>query len=434
MAYILTDTTTTACLTIPYRSTRTITILTQASTIRHRPTLAPSATSIMPDHRHQTHYRRSFKRRDNSIQPIITSILQCPCKQPTNVKTVPYMVCRIIQLPMNPLIMPASTFVPKEQSPSMPQQVFNNIGNVVGRVIHPVVSLLNGAPGWNSPSTSGAHSPSAHHHNPPHVFTVLNHTAHHGQSHNTRPHHNRRNFTTPNVGVVQKKPAGQGDVNHQPVCPSSGLATTTSSPTPAVTTAATPTTTVGMSILKSSLCGQGPAPAVPALRAYPFTVPDATATWSDNPTAIPKEPTSDLYQEITTAGNTVLPTTLADVSVSIPRDQTRATVSTSAAATLLAESSTTAPVPTSNDPAATTYSPASDTVSTQSPVPSTTSVVPTTVRSPTSLKVTQTALPAATDTSTQPPAVESTSVVHEDTPDAASSGTVFFTTTSHRFV
>ncbi|KAL1474433.1 hypothetical protein MTO96_037978 [Rhipicephalus appendiculatus] len=190
----------------------------------------------------------------------------------------------------------------------------------------------------------------------------------------------------------------------------------------------------GMSILKSSLCGQGPAPAVPALRAYPFTVPDATATWSDNPTAIPKEPTSDLYQEITTAGNTVLPTTLADVSVSIPRDQTRATVSTSAAATQLAESSTTTPVPASNGPAATTYSPASDTVSTQSAVPSTTSVVPTTVRSPTSLKVTQTALPAATDTSTQPPAVESTSVVPEATPDAAPSGTVSFTTTSHRFI
>ncbi|XP_037507123.2 uncharacterized protein LOC119383169 [Rhipicephalus sanguineus] len=351
------------------------------------------------------------------------------------------MVCRIIQLPVGLEVKPVPTFVPKGESPSRPQQasIAASIGNVVGRVIHPVVALLNSPSGWFDHTTPGAHSHIAHHHRP-HNFTVLNHTDHHGQSHNTRPHRNRFNFTAPpNVGDVRNQLAGHGDVNRHQVCPFSVQtsppaivteATTTPSPTPA-----NPTTTVRVPILKSSLCGQDPAPHVPALRAYPFTVQDAAATSTDGSTAIPKEPTSEMYQEITTAGNTALPTTLTNVPLPFPEDRTEGTGPTSAAAMLLAESNTQyTPVPVGNEKVATTYSPTSDTVSSQSPVPSTTSVVPTTVRSPTSLNTTHTALPATRGVPTPPSAVESTSVVPEDAPDAASSGTVSFTTTSHRFV
>ncbi|XP_075743306.1 uncharacterized protein LOC142796474 [Rhipicephalus microplus] len=240
-----------------------------------------------------------------------------PAQATTNVRTVPYMVCRIVQLPVGPLISPVPALVPKASSMS-PQQVFHSltasIGDVFGRVINPMVSLLNSPSSRLNHTAPGPHNHTAH---PPHP----NHTVLHGQN-SALPHHDPLNFTTPNGGVVQKNPAKEGDVNHDPAFPLSEVPTTTSSPTPAVTTAAFPTTTVRVPVLKSNVCDQGPTPGVPAQRAYPSTTPDSTVTWTDNPTAIPKQPTSELYQEVTTAANTVLRTTLADTLVSFPADRT----------------------------------------------------------------------------------------------------------------
>ncbi|KAH6935007.1 hypothetical protein HPB50_002956 [Hyalomma asiaticum] len=323
-----------------------------------------------------------------------------------------------------------------------------SIGNVVGRVVHPVVSLLQSAPGWFNRTTPGDHGPHHHHQ---HNFTVLNHTAYHPQSHHLRPHphHQQHNSTAPKVNVVQKKLPSPGDVNPHRTCPfsrdASGPAASTEAPatampTPAVTTtvphAVTTTgnpTTTGVPVLHSRLCGQ--APAVPALRAYPFATANELATSIDGSTS--EKSTSQVPQDIINATDTILPTTPTGGSVSLLEDRAEVTASTSAAATLLAASHTPLmPMPTGNATAGSTYLPAADTTSSQSFVPSTTSVVHTTAPSPTTvplLKGTQTALPATRHLPTTPPSVESTSVVPQETPDAAPFAKAAFTWSPRRF-
>ncbi|KAH7954625.1 hypothetical protein HPB49_020252 [Dermacentor silvarum] len=301
-----------------------------------------------------------------------------PAQAASNVNTVPVMVCRIIQVPV---AQPLSSVVPKGDAISgPPQHVFQNIpssiGNVVSRVMNPVVTLLHNASVWFNRTSHREQSHSAHHQ---HNFTVINSTVHHGHSHHA---HHHQNFTAPKADIIDKKLPTPEKLSHQQTRRCSRITsrpavatevTTTPSPAPVptstvpateMTTRASSSATVTMPVLKSRLCSYGPTSSAPVPRAYPFPVVGAVATSIDVPTAIPEERTLEIHEAITTAANTVPPTTLTAVSPSLPEDRAQGTASTLAATPLLVQSTTQpTPVPTRNEPVASTYSPASDTAS-----------------------------------------------------------------------
>ncbi|XP_050039719.2 uncharacterized protein [Dermacentor andersoni] len=370
----------------------------------HHHSHQPHPNSHHPGHSHGSagHHHQLDPLHPHALQSLLQGQghqhSSVPAQVGSNVNTVPLMVCRIIQVP---LARAPPSIVPKADSSSRPpQHVFQNIpssiGNVVSRVMNPVVSLLHNASVWFNRTSHREHGHNAHH---PHNFTALNHTAHHGQGHNV---HHHRNFTAPKEHVVQEKLPPPGKMSPQPTrrcsritsrpaiatettaTPSSAPVVTSAIPATELTTHANSSPTVTAPVLKSKLCGYAPTQSVPVPRAYPFTALGTVATSTDVPTPIPEESTSEIHEGITAAASTVLPTTSTAVSPSLPEDRAQGTASTLTAATLLAQS-TTKPLPSRNEPVVSTYSPASDTTTSGSSVVTATSAVNSTVQRPTTV-------------------------------------------------
>ncbi|XP_070391878.1 mucin-7-like [Dermacentor albipictus] len=365
----------------------------------------PHPSSHHPGHSHVSagHHHQLDPLHPHVLQSLLQGsghqLYSVPAQAASNANTVPLMVCRIIQVP---LARAPPSVVPKADSSSKPpQHVFQNIpssiGNVVSRVMNPVVSLLNNA--FNRTSHR-EHGHNAHH---PHNFTALNHTADHGQGHSV---HHHRNLTAPKEHVVQEKLPTPGKMSPQPprrcsritsrpavatettATPSSAPVVTSAIPTTELTTRANSSPTVTTPVLKSKLCGYAPTPSVPVPRAYPFTALGPVTTSTDVPAPIPEESTAEIPEGITAAASTVLPTTSTAVSPSLPEDRAQGTASTLAAATLLAQSTPQPmPLPSRNEPVVSTYSPASDNPSSGSFVVIATSAVNNTVQRPTSVPV-----------------------------------------------
>ncbi|XP_065302812.1 uncharacterized protein [Dermacentor albipictus] len=270
---------------------------------------------------------------------------------PSNGNMVSLMVCHIAQVPV---VKPASSILPKADSSSSsssgsPQHVFRNItssiGNVVSRVINPVVSLFHNAPVWFNRTANREQGDNAQHHQ--HNFTVLNRTANGDQDHNAH-HHIQHNVTVDKADVVRKKLAALTKFSRNQTHPSSMAArpaiiteaTTTSGPALIVTSVAPDTEITTRAnprtvpVLTSPLGANAPSLSVPILRARSSTILGPVTTWTDGPSLIPEKRTPEIHDTTIIAAITmpayaayyaVLPTTSVNVSLPQPEDQAQGT-------------------------------------------------------------------------------------------------------------
>ncbi|XP_054930380.1 uncharacterized protein [Dermacentor andersoni] len=270
---------------------------------------------------------------------------------PSNGNMVSVMVCNIAQVPV---VKPASPVLPKADSSSSsssgsPQHVFRNItssiGNVVSRVINPVVSLLHNASVWFNRTAHREQSHNAQHHQ--HNFTVLNHTGNRDQGHDAH-HHSQHNFTVDKADVVRKKFAALTKLSRNQTHPSSMTArpaiiteaTTTSGPAlivtsvvpdTEITTRANPST---VPVLTSTLGANASSLSLHIVRSRSSTILGPVTAWTDGLSLIPEKCTPEIYDATSNANftmpasaahYTVLPTTSVNVSLSQPEDQVQGT-------------------------------------------------------------------------------------------------------------
>ncbi|XP_075543412.1 uncharacterized protein LOC142577863 [Dermacentor variabilis] len=225
---------------------------------------------VEPAHQHNNHQHSAAS--DSATAPIAS-----------NVDTVPVLMCRVVKVPVNTTApaAPQTHLSGSSSNQHVGSHIATSISNVFGKVVNPVVALLQNASVW------------------------LNRTAHRHQSatglhqHTAAVPHSVIKKKLAVIGKLNHRTASTASVTARPSVPSDATTapsrkTAVPSPVPEATTRSRPTTNMLTltPVLVSTLGAPAPTLGVPHARADTFPNSPSTTASADLPTSFTEEVSS----------------------------------------------------------------------------------------------------------------------------------------------